>query len=108
MLITVSGDATVRCSYTNEEFVYKYKNSEDMVFSDDENSEDYFYKGNDIILDDYLISIVDNAIPLKPIKKGASKPKSGEGYRFLTEDELEAERNSRKDPRWAALDDIEL
>ena len=55
-----------------------------------------------------ILALIDSYVPLNVTKPGAKKPTDGEGYRVLSEEELLEERKSAKDPRWAALDDIEL
>ena len=42
------------------------------------------------------------------MKKGAKLPTNGNGYRVLSEDEYNKEQEEKVDPRWAALDDINL
>ena len=55
-----------------------------------------------------ILALIDSSVPLNVAKPGTKKPDGGEGYRVLSEEELMEERKNAKDPRWSALDDIEL
>lgn len=108
ILIKAKGTITAICSYTLEEFPYKFSFKERISARYDEEG-DYKISNNLIELDGVIIALIDNAVPLNVTKPGAKKPSDGEGYRVLKEEELIAERNKKSvDPRWAALDDIEL
>lgn len=105
--LSLKGEAIVICNYSGKEFKYPYSLKDILSFADEES--DISYKeDNEFDLDPYLIALIDNMIPLNLVKPGEKLPSSGEGYRVLTEDEYLKEKEKRKDPRWAALDDIEL
>ena len=107
--VSLSGEVTGICSYTNEEFPIKYKVKEQMTFSDSDDS-DYESNLNEIIdLDPYFLSLIDSEIPISVVKPGNKMPKNGDGYRVLSEDDLLKERNnSKSNSVWATLDDIDL
>ena len=98
------------CSYTLEDVDYQINRQENLEISNEiEDDDTIFYEKNNIFeIDPYVLSFIVSSMPSKLIKKGAKPPKSGECYRVLTEDEYEKEKAETKDPRWAALDDIEL
>ena len=107
ILLTFKGKLTAVCSYTLEEFEFPFSFKERISAREDEEG-DYRITNNNIDLVSICVALIDNHVPLNVTKPGASRPSGGEGYRVLTEDELNKERESRPDPRWAALDDIEL
>jgi uncharacterized metal-binding protein YceD (DUF177 family) len=55
-----------------------------------------------------IYSLICASLPSKIIKKGATLPKEGKGYRVLTEEEILKEKESTKDSRWSVLDDLEF
>ena len=105
--LKVKGTLTAICSYTLEEFPFKFSFKERISARDDDEG-DYKIKNNFIDLEGVIIALIDNSVPLNVTKPGAKKPDGGEGYRVLSEEELLKERQNARDPRWAALDDIEL
>ena len=105
--LKVKGTLTAICSYTLEEFPFPFSFKERISARDDDQG-DYKINNNFIDLEGVIIALIDNSVPLNVTKPGAKKPDSGSGYRVLSEEELLEERKNRKDPRWAALDDIEL
>ena len=105
--LKIKGTLTAVCSYTLEEFPFKFSFKERISARDDDEG-DYKIVNNFIDLDNVILALIDSYVPLNVTKPGAKKPTDGEGYRVLSEEELLEERKSAKDPRWAALDDIEL
>lgn len=105
--LKVKGKLTAVCSYTLEEFSFPFSFTERVAArSDDEG--DYQIKGSYIDLDGVILALIDSHVPLNVTKPGAKKPEGGSGYRVLSEEELLEERKNARDPRWAALDDIDL
>ncbi len=104
MHLIINGVATVICSYTNEPFPYHYHCDEDMVFSSDDNA-DYYYQGDRINLDEFLIAFITSNIPLAPIKPGTKLPK--DNPILLTEAELRERRKNKIDHRWDVLEELE-
>ena len=107
ILLKVKGTLTAICSYTLEEFPFKFSFKERISARDDDEG-DYKIVNNIIDLEGVIIALIDSYVPLNVTKPGAKKPDDGEGYRVLSEEELLEERKATRDPRWAALDDIEL
>lgn len=98
------------CSYTLDDVELNINKTESLQISNEIEDDDtiFFEKDNIFEIDPYVLSFIVSSVPDKLIKKGAKPPKSGDGYRVLTEEEYEKEKKQEKDPRWAALDDIEL
>lgn len=108
----VRGEADViaSCSYTLDDVPLKVKFNEDFYFSsEDTGSEDcYFEPGVEIDLDPHILALILAEVPHNIVKSGASLPKSGNGYRVLSEDEFEKERKSRGNSAFDILDSIEF
>ena len=98
------------CCYTLEDVELPIHIVDDIQISDTIEDDDHiFYEPNVLFdIDPYILSLIIASVPIKIVKKGAKLPNSGEGYRVLSEEEYLKEEASKKDPRWAALDDIEL
>ena len=106
--LKAKGTLTAICSYTLEEFPYKFSFKERIVARYDEEG-DYKITNNSIDLQGVIIALIDNAVPLNVTKPGAKKPADGDGYRVLKEEELLEERSKKRvDERWAILDGIEV
>ncbi len=107
--ISIKAKVIAVCAYTLEDVNLPLIINEELAFSDDKDDEYSNYEPDMLIdLDPYILGLIIASIPPKVIKKGAKPPESGEGYRVLSEDQLEEERKNKTDSRWAALDDIEL
>lgn len=97
------------CSYSLKDVEIKLNIEDDLTFSDSEDDEDtYFCKDNIIDLDEYVLGILLANVPVKIVKKGAKLPQNGKGYRVLTQDEYDKEKENNVDHRWDKLDDIDL
>lgn len=98
------------CAYTLEDVEIPLNINETIEISNEiQDDEDIFYESNNIFeIDQYILSIIISEVPSKIIKKGAKLPKNGDGYRILTEDEYEKEKETKKDSRWDKLDNLEL
>lgn len=106
--LKIKGTLTAICSYTLEEFPFKFSFKERISARDDDEG-DYKINNNFIDLEGVIIALIDSSVPLNVTKPGASRPSDGNGYRVLKEEELQEERaKMRRDARWAALDDIDL
>ena len=108
----VSGEADViaSCSYTLEDVPLHVSFKEQFFFSDEEtDSEDcYFEPGVEIDLDPHILALILAEVPHNVVKSGASLPKSGNGYRVLSEDDLIAERKNRKNSAFDILDTLDI
>ena len=108
----VSGEADViaSCSYTLEDVPLHVKFHEDFYFSDEENdSQDcYFEPGIEIDLDPHILALILAEVPHNIVKSGASLPKSGNGYRVLSEEDYVKEKQNKKNSAFDILDSIEF
>ena len=110
--VQISGEADVvaSCSYTLDDVPMKVKFHDDLYFSSEEdNSQDcYFEPGVNVNLDSYILALVLAEVPHNITKKGAELPKSGEGYRVLSEEEYLEEKKNKKNSAFDILDTIEF
>ncbi|MCD8203731.1 MAG: DUF177 domain-containing protein [Coprobacillus sp.] len=107
--LSVSYTVLAPCVYTLEEMEYSHTEKERLLFSynsDEENGIDPICKDGSIDLDEYVHALIVSSVPFNLHKKGATLPKGGEGYRVLTEDELNEERS--KSSPFDALDSLDL
>lgn len=98
------------CCYSLEDVEIPLHFKDELDFSDDKSlmEQCFFVEENMFDLDPYILGLILSNIPSKIVKKGAKLPKSGEGYRVLTEDEYLKEKSEEKDPRWDKLDELDL
>jgi uncharacterized protein len=107
--IKIKSDVIGVCSYSLEDVDYKVNISTSLTFTYNDDEEDTIHIDGPIFeLDPYILDLIVADVPLTLVKKGAKLPSSGEGYRVLTEDEYNEEQANKTDPRWAALDDIDI
>ena len=112
VIINLKANVTGICAYSLEDVPLVVKTNDELDFTDDEDYEDdedlIYITSPKIDLKNYIYSLICASLPSKIIKKGATLPKDGKGYRVLTEEDFIKEKESKPDPRWACLDDIEL
>ena len=110
--VQVKGEAEVvaSCSYTLDDVPLKVKFSDEFYFSNEEdNSEDcYFEPGINIDLDPHILALILAEVPHNITKSGASLPKSGNGYRVLSEEDYLNEKKNKKNSAFDILDTIEF
>lgn len=107
--IKIKSDVIGVCSYTLEDVDYKVDISTSLTFTYNEDEEDTVHIDTPIFdLDPFILDLIVADVPLTLVKKGAKLPTSGNGYRVLTEEEYNQEQANKVDPRWAALDDIDI
>lgn len=97
--IIVSGVATLACSYTLEDVDYVFEYKDSVLFSKNEGGEEddiIVYKGNYVDIDDYVLTLICASLPTKIVKNGAKLPSSGDGYRVLSEEEYNLEKQKDK------------
>ena len=108
----VSGAAHViaSCAYTLEDVPLDVKFHETFYFSDEETEslDCYYEPGVEIDLEPHILALVLAEVPHNVIKKGATLPSSGEGYRVLSEDDFLKERKNKKNSAFDILDSIEF
>ena len=113
LVLEVKFDADVisSCAYTLEDLPYHAKGKESIEISNEIQDDEFiFYEESNIFdFEPYLISLVVSSVPNKLVKKGATLPNNGDGYRFLSEEEYEKEqKEKKKSSPFDILDDIEL
>ena len=95
-------DVIASCAYTLEDVPLKVNVKEKLYFSSDEmdqDSEDIIYEpGNEILMDNYVLSYVIASVPHNVHKKGAKLPNDGKGYRVLSEEDFIKEKQTEKKP----------
>ena len=108
----VSGEANVvaSCAYTLDDVPLTVHFHETFYFSDEEtDSLDCYYEpNNEIDLDPHILALVLAEVPHNIVKKGAQLPKSGAGYRVMSEEEFLNERKNKKNSAFDVLDAIEF
>ena len=96
-------------SRDNVPFMKKVDLQEDVDVLDEEDTagEGFIVSGNEIDLEELALRILSSSLPIRLVRdEGAPLPKSGKGYRVLTEEELAKEKAEEGDPRLAALKDF--
>ena len=108
----VTGKAHViaSCSYTLEDVPLDVSFKEDFYFSsEDDNSQDCYYEpGNEVDLNPHILALILAEVPHNVVKSGARLPKSGNGYRVLSEDDYLEEKKNRKNSAFDILDTLEV
>jgi uncharacterized metal-binding protein YceD (DUF177 family) len=95
------------CAYTLEDAEINLSLRDELNFVEEELDDGcYVESGNIVDLDEYILALILAALPHKITKKGATPPKGGDGYRVLTEEELEKERSETKSYPFDALDSL--
>ena len=111
--VQLSGEANViaSCSYTLEDVPLDVKFKDSFYFTDskDNEAEDcYFEPGVEIDLDPHILALILAEVPHTLTKSGASLPKSGNGYRVLSEDDYLKEKEHKGNSAFDILDPIEF
>ena len=106
----VKADVTAVSSYTLKDVPLKVTVNEELSFTNEDIEDDnIIYEPNDIIdLNEYILSLILSKVPIKVVGKDEKIPDGGEGYRVISQDDYEKEKEKQTDPRWAALDDLEF
>lgn len=100
----IKGEVKTTCAYTLEEIPYFYKVKEVVELSG--NDEDEFeIKGENIDIDEIVLTLIVASVPMKVVKKGATLPKGGDGYRVLSEEDALKEKKSSP---FDVLDNLEV
>ena len=111
--VQISGKAKViaSCSYTLDDVPMEVKFHDSFYFTDSEDgvSEDCYYEPSvEIDLDPHILALILAEVPHTVVKSGAKLPKSGEGYRVLSEEDLLKEKSTKKNSAFDILDSIEF
>lgn len=109
--ISIVAKVVLECSYTLKPFETTLKGSDELHFAPykDEEDEDLIeYTGNVIDLDEYIFNILSANVPLSPKAPGASISPKGQGYRVISEEELEKEMSEKGNSAFDCLKDLDL
>jgi len=98
-------DLTGICAYTLEDVPLHYLIEDELDFTDSIEDDDSLIYNKDIVLDfdEFILGIILAKVPKRVIKKGAVLPKSGNGYRVLSEEDFLKER-AKEDNPFAGID----
>ena len=108
--ITGNADVIASCSYTLEDVPLHVDFKETLYFSSEVmgSQECYYEPGVEIDLNPHILALILAEVPHNITKSGASLPKSGNGYRVLSEEDFEKERKNKGNSAFDALDAIEF
>ena len=109
---SINGEADViaSCSYTLDDVPLHVNFKDTLYFSSEVigSQECYFEPGVEIDLDPHILALILAEVPHNITKSGASLPKSGNGYRVLSEDDYIKEKQNKKNSAFDILDTIEF
>ena len=96
-------------SYTNEPFQKKIVLDEeaDLLEEDNQEAEGYIIEGKEIDLSLLCLKMIRSSLPIKVLKPGSKLPKDGEGYRVLSEEDFQKEKENSYNPSFDALKDFD-
>ena len=108
--LVVKAKVTLQCSYTLKNFETTIEGSDELHFapSKDEDEDCIEYKGTSIEMDQYIFNLLSASVPLSPKAPNAEAPKSGKGYRVLSEEEFLKEKEEQGNSQFDALEDLEF
>lgn len=100
----------LECSYSLEAFEDKINLHEEVLIGDSKSFDDgiMIIDQDEIEIESILLALITSSIPLKPIKPGAKRPESGEGYRVIDDEQLVLDRRKSGDSRFAKMDEIDF
>jgi len=107
--LEIKGTAKVECAYTLEAVDYPINFSESIDISEDEtNLETYYVPTNLVDLDPIILDLIKGEIPTRVVKQGAKLHVEGEGYRVISEDDLNKEKEEVTSSPFDKLKDLDL
>ena len=109
---SINGEADViaSCSYTLDDVPLHVNFKDTLYFSSEVmgSQECYYEPGIEVDLDPHILALILAEGPHNITKSGASLPKSGNGYRVLSEEDYEKEKQNKKNSAFDILDTIEF
>ena len=109
---SINGEADViaSCSYTLDDVPLHVNFKDTLYFSSEVmgSQECYFEPGVEIDLDPHILALILAEVPHNIVKSGATLPKSGNGYRVLSEEDYQKEKQNKKNSAFDILDTIEF
>ena len=108
--LSIKANVTLQCSYTLKNFSTTIEGTDELHFapSKDEDEDCIVYKGTSIDMDHYIFNLLSASVPLSPKAPNATAPKSGKGYRVLSEEEFLKEKEEQGNSQFDALKDLEF
>ena len=108
--LSLKARVVLECSYSLQHFETTISGSDELHFapSKDEDEDCIEYKGTTIDMDYYIFNLLSASVPLSPKAPHAKAPKSGKGYRVLSEDEFFKEREEEGNSQFDALKDLDF
>ena len=108
--LSIKAKVTLQCSYTLQNFETIIEGVDELHFAPnkDEDEDCIEYKGTSIDMDHYIFNLLSASVPLSPKAPNAKAPKSGNGYRVLSEDEFIKEKEEEGNSQFDALKDLEF
>ena len=108
--INGQADVVASCSYTLDDVPLHVDFKETLYFSSEVigSQECYYEPGVEVDLNPHILALILAEVPHNIVKSGATLPKSGNGYRVLSEDDFEKERQNKKNSAFDILDTIEF
>ena len=108
--LTVKAKVTLQCSYTLEHFETESSGVDELHFAPnkDEDEDCIEYKGTSIEMDHYIFNLLSASVPLSPKAPNAKAPKSGNGYRVLSEEDFFKEKEEKGNSQFDALKDLDF
>jgi len=86
---------------------FSVKEDVDILEEEDTAGEGFLVSGNEIDLEELALRVLVSSLPIRLLRSSkAPLPKSGKGYRVLSEDDYAKEKESAGDPRLAVLNDF--
>ena len=104
LFFKIKGEVLTTCAYTLEEIPYQY-NISDVIELNGSEDDEFDINGEEIDIDEILITLIVSNIPFKVIKPGATLPNNGDGYRVISEEDAKKER---KPSAFDVLDDFDF
>ena len=108
--LSIKAKVTLQCSYTLKNFETMVEGSDELHFapSKDEDEDCIEYSGTSIEMDQYIFNLLSASVPLSPKAPNAKAPKSGNGYRVISEDEFLKEKEEHGNSQFDALEGLEF
>ena len=108
--LSIKAKVTLQCSYTLKNFETTIEGSDELHFapSKDEDEDCIEYKGTSIEMDHYIFNLLSASVPLSPKAPNATAPKSGNGYRVLSEEDFFKEKEEKGNSQFDALKDLDF
>lgn len=106
--VKVNAKLTCISAYSLKDVSYVVNTSDELDFGEDIEESENIIKNNFLEMDDYVLSLILASVPKRVINKGETLPSGGDGYRILSEEQLEEERKNKHTSAFDCLDDLQL